>query len=60
MAQLDTKIHAVQRRRQTEGKFGHKQRDTGKLNQDIRMLHQDKRNLLKKQKILKKKIKKLS
>ena len=60
IAQLDSKIHTVEKRQRTEKNFGHKQRDSEKLSQEIRILHQEKSDLLKNQKKLKKKIKKLS
>jgi len=60
IARLDAKIHAAENRQRTEKKFGHKQKDSEKMNQEIRMLHQEKRVLLKTQKKLKKQIQKLS
>ncbi len=53
--QIDNKLHALEKRKRTESKYGHKQKDTGDLDYQIKRLHDQKKDLLKReQKIMKK------
>ncbi len=55
--QIDNKLHALEKRKRTESKYGHK--DTGDLERDIRRLHNEKKNLLKREQKVMKKMKKI-
>lgn len=51
--QIDNKVHAVEKKKRVESKYGHK--DTSDFDREIRQLHNEKRNLIKmNQKIVKK------
>ncbi|QEE15816.1 hypothetical protein DSAG12_01643 [Promethearchaeum syntrophicum] len=55
--QIDNKLHALEKRKRTESKYGHK--DTGDLDQQIKHLHAEKKDLLKREQKIMKKMKKI-
>lgn len=57
--QIDNKLHALENRKRTESKYGHKQKDAKDFDLDIRRLHTEKKDLLKREKKIIKKIKKI-
>ncbi|MHA1475330.1 MAG: hypothetical protein ACTSRX_04245 [Promethearchaeota archaeon] len=57
--QIDNKLHALERRKRTESKYGHKQKNTKDFERDIRRLHAEKKDLIKREKIIMKKMKKI-
>jgi hypothetical protein len=57
--QIDNKLHALERRKRTESKYGHKQKNTKDFEQDIRRLHAEKKDLLKREQKIMKKMKKI-
>ena len=56
--QIDNKLHALEKRKRTETKYGHKQKDTQHFDLDIRRLHTEKKDLLKREQKIMKKMKK--
>lgn len=56
--QIDNKLHALERRKLTESKYGHKHKDTKDFERDIRRLHVEKKDLLKREQKIMKKMKK--
>ena len=57
--QIDNKLHALERRKRTEGKYGHKQKDVKDFDQDIRRLHSEKKDLMRHEQKIMKKMKKI-
>ena len=57
--QIDNKLHALEKRKRTESKYGHKQKDAKDFDRDIRRLHTEKKDLLKHEKKIMKKMKKI-
>jgi phage host-nuclease inhibitor protein Gam len=55
--QIDNKLQALEKRKRTESKYGHK--DTGDLEREIKRLHTEKKDLLKREQIIMKKMRKI-
>jgi len=55
--QIDNKLHALEKRKRTESKYGHK--DTGDLEREIKRLHNQKKDLIKREQKIMKKMKKI-
>ena len=57
--QIDNKLHALEKRKRTESKYGHKQKDAKDFDRDIRRLHTEKKDLMRHEQKFMKKMKKI-
>jgi len=57
--QIDSKLHALEKRKRTESKYGHKQKDAKDFDRDIRRLHTEKKDLMRHEQKIMKKMKKM-
>jgi len=57
--QIDNKLHSLEKRKRTESKYGHKQKDAKDFDRDIRRLHNEKKDLMRHEQKIMKKMKKI-